>query len=214
MRGENHIEQPHRQQRLPAVEAEENGGDLARGQVDARHDEAVEEEAQVHRAEPAHRSGGVARVAQLVELQVRQHARAPPQPRVEEHRGHARQGEGPPLPVARHALGAHEVGHQVGRVAGERGGHHGESREPPRHRPARGEELRRALARPSAEEQRRDKADRHRSQRDDPINGVELHVPPGRVLRGGAVAMVARHGMATENLPWIWRTWHRPLGTR
>ena len=175
MRGEYHVEQAHRQQRLPAVEPEQHGGDLARRQVHRGHDDAVEEEAQVDRAEAAHRAGGLAGIAQLVEFQVGEHAGAAPQARVEEHRGHARQRERPPLPVAGHALGAHEVGHQVGRVARERGGHHGEAGQPPRHGAAGGEKLRRALSRALPEEQRRREADGHARQRNDPIERVKLH---------------------------------------
>ena len=42
------------QQRLPALQAEQDAGDLAGGQVDRRHDHAVEEEPEVDRAEAAH----------------------------------------------------------------------------------------------------------------------------------------------------------------
>jgi len=48
-----------------------------------------------------------------------------------------------------------DVGHQIGRVAAEGGRHHRQPRQPPRHRPARDEKLRRALSRPLAEEERR-----------------------------------------------------------
>ena len=75
--------------------------DLAGRQVDGGHDHAVEEQAQVDRAEAAHGAGRLARVAQLVELEVGQHAGAPPQARVEEDRRDAGERERPPLPVAR-----------------------------------------------------------------------------------------------------------------
>ena len=71
-------------------------------------------------AEAADDAGGLAGVAQLVELEIGEHAGAPPQARVEEDRGHAGEHEGPPLPVAGDALRADEVGDQVGRVAAEK----------------------------------------------------------------------------------------------
>src|ERR1035441_3543821 len=164
-----------RQQRLPPVEPEQHGGDLAGRQVHRRHDHAIEEQAQIDRAEPAHRGGGFAGIAHLVEFQIGEHAGTAPQARVEKHRGHAGQREGPPLPIAGHSLRAHDIRHQVGRVARKRGGHHGNPGEPPGHRPPRGEKLGGALSGALSKEQRRHETDADREKSDDPIDGVKLH---------------------------------------
>ncbi len=175
VRREHDVQQSDSEQRLPAVEAEEDGGDLYGRQIHGGHDHAVEEEAQVYGAESAHRRGGFARVTQFVEFQIREHSRAPPQPRIEEDCSHARKGESPPLPVARHALRADEVGHQVRRIARKRGGHHRQARQPPRHRSTRGEEFGRVLAGALAEEERGHETDQDRSRGDDPIKRIEMH---------------------------------------
>ncbi len=127
VRGEDDIEQSHGQQRFPARKAEEDGGDFAGGEVDGRHNDAVEEEAEVDGAEAADRAGGLAGIAQLVEFEIGEHAGPAPEAGEEEDRGDAGEGEGPPLPVTGHALRAHEVGDQVRRVAGEGGGDHGDA---------------------------------------------------------------------------------------
>src|SRR4029453_11403913 len=95
---------------LPAFEAEEDAGDLAGGQIDGRHDHAVEEKSEEHRAEAANEACGRARVADLVELEVCEHAGTPPESRVEKHGRHAGEHEGPPHPVAGDTSRAHDVG--------------------------------------------------------------------------------------------------------
>ena len=157
------------------VEPEQNRRDLARGEVHRGHDHAVEEQAEVHRAEPADDAGGLARVADLVELEIGQHARPPPQPRVEEHGRDAGQHERPPHPVAGHAVAPHDVGDEVRRVAAEGRGHHRQAGQPPRHRAAGGEELRRVLAGAPAEEQRRREADDQGGGHDQPVEQLEPH---------------------------------------
>ena len=175
MRGEYHVEDAHAEERLPALEAEEDAGDLAGGQVDRRHDHAVEEKPQIHRAESAHDARRVARIADLVELEVGEHARPAPQPGVEEDRRHAREHERPPHPVAGDAVAPDDVGDEVGRVAAEGGGDHREPREPPRDGAARREELRSAAARPLGKEQRRDEADEQRDRNNHPVERGEDH---------------------------------------
>ena len=69
---------------------------------------------------PRRRTG----VAYLVETEVGGELAPPPELRVDEHGEHARQEEGPPRPVARHALRTDDVRHQVRRVARERASHH------------------------------------------------------------------------------------------
>ncbi len=134
------------------VHAEQHAGDLDRRQRDRGHDHHVEEDAQVERPEAAQERGDPAGIAQLVEADVGERARAPPQLRVEEHRAHAGDQERPPQPVLAHAAGAHHVGDQVGRVGGERGRHHGGAEQPPRRFPPREEELPGPLTRAASEE--------------------------------------------------------------
>ena len=175
MCGEHDVEQADREQRFPAAETEQHSGNLAGGQVHGGHDDAVEEQAEVEGAEAAHGAGGLAGVAELVEFQVGEDAGTAPQPRVEEHRRHAGEGKGPPLPIAGYSLGAHEVGHQVRRVARKGGGHHGKAGQPPRNRAAGGEEFRCALAGALADKQRGRETDGDRGKRNDPVDRVQLH---------------------------------------
>ena len=73
--------------------------DLGGGEVHRRHDDAVEEQAEVDGAEAAQDPGRLPGIADLVELEVREHARAAPEPGVEEHRHHPGEQEAPPEPV-------------------------------------------------------------------------------------------------------------------
>src|SRR5512140_662675 len=174
-RGEDDVEDADEEERLPAIEPEEDGGDLAGGQIDRGHDDAVEEEAEVDRAKAADDAGGLARIAELVELEVGQDLGAAPHPGVKEDGRDAGQGEGPPDPVARDAVAADDVGDQVRRVAAERRGHHGEAGQPPGHGPARSEELGGALARALAEEQGGAEADQQDERDDDPVEELKVH---------------------------------------
>ena len=160
--------------RMPAI--------LHGRQIHGGHDHAVEEEAEVERAEAAHGRRRRARVAHLVELEIGQDARPAPQPRVEEHRRDAGQHERPPDPVAGDAVAPDDVGHQVRRVRAERRRHHREPGEPPRHGAARREELGRALAGAPAEEQRRAEADEERREDDDPVEELSRMDTPEYTL--------------------------------
>ena len=175
VRREDDVQDADEEQRLPALEAEQDPGDLAGRQVHGGHDHAVEQQAEVDGAEAAHQACRPPRVADLVELEIRHHPRAAPEPRVEEHRGDARQHKRPPHPVAGHAIAPDDVGDQVGGVAAEGGCDHRQPGEPPRHGPAGREELRGALPRPPAEEQRRDKADQQADAGDNPVDELEVH---------------------------------------
>ena len=189
MRREDDVQDADKQQRLPALEAEQDPGNLAGRQVHRGHDHAVEQQARGNRAEPAHQSCRPPGVADLVELEIRHHPRPPPEPRVEEHRGDARQHKRPPHPVAGHAVAPDDVGDQVGGVAAEGRRDHRQPGEPPRHGPAGREELRGALPRPAAEEQRRDKADQQADAGDDPVDELEVH---RRTLQQDAVGSITR----------------------
>ena len=142
------------------AQAEEDVGDLARGEVHGRHDHAVEEEPEVDRAEAAHDAGRFAGVADLVKLEVGHDARAAPEPRVEEDRRHAGEHERPPAPscprrrcvrtmsVTRFGVSLLKVVATIESPAS----HHGTAR--PEAKNSGG-----VLAGALAEEQRRDKAD-------------------------------------------------------
>ena len=73
VRREHYIQQAHAQQSLPALQPEQYAGNLASRQIHARHDDAVEEEPEINRAESAHRARRVSRIPQLVKFQVRHH---------------------------------------------------------------------------------------------------------------------------------------------
>ena len=68
--------------------AEDDVADLGGGEIHRRHDDAVEEETEVDGAESADEGGGLAGVADLVELEVGEDAGAAPHAGVEEDRGH------------------------------------------------------------------------------------------------------------------------------
>ena len=172
---EHDVEDTHPHERLPALQPEQDAGDLDGRQVDGRHDHAVEQQAQINRAEAAQPPRRTPRVSNLVELEIGHDSRAPPEARVEKHRRDARQHERPPHPVARHAVAAHDVGDQVRRVAAERRGDHRQPCQPPRDRPPRDEEFGGALARALSVEQGRDEADGERREDDDPVDQLQLH---------------------------------------
>src|SRR6185295_9934435 len=107
------VQDPDPEQRLPALEPEQDAADLARGEVDRRHDHAVEEQPQVDGAKAADDAGSFARIPDFVELEIGQHAGAPPQPRIEKDRRDPGEDERPPDPVARHTVSANDVGNEV-----------------------------------------------------------------------------------------------------
>ena len=78
-RGEDDRHDGANRERFRARPAEQHARDLHGGEVDAGDDEAVEEQAEVDRAKAADERGGLPRVAQLVELEVGEHAAAAPQ---------------------------------------------------------------------------------------------------------------------------------------
>ncbi len=158
-RGEDDVETANEEKGLPPGQSEQDGGDLAGGQVDRGHDHAVEEEAQVDRPEAADEGRRLPRVADLVEFEVRHDLRASPHPGVKEDRRDARQGEGPPDPVPGDAVAPDDVGDQVGGVAREGRSDHRQPGQPPRNGPAGNEELRGALTRPLPIEKGGDEAD-------------------------------------------------------
>ena len=174
VRRKDDVQDADERERLPSIEAEQNAGNLARRQIHRRHDHAVEEQAEIHRAEAAHDRRGFAGVADLVELEIGQDARPAPQARVEEDRRDAREHERPPHPVARDAVAPDDVRDQIRRVAAERRRHHRQTGEPPGHGAARREELRRALAGAPAEEQRGHETDQKRQRDDEPVEGARV----------------------------------------
>jgi hypothetical protein len=57
MCGKGDVQQAYEEERLPAFKAEEDAGDLAGREIDSRHDQAVEEQSEIDRAEDSHRAG-------------------------------------------------------------------------------------------------------------------------------------------------------------
>jgi hypothetical protein len=94
--------------------AEQDAGDLGGGEVHRGHDHAVEEQAEINGSETADEPGWFARIPELVEFEVGDHAGPAPESGVEEDRHHPREQEGPPDPVIGDAAFADEVGDQVG----------------------------------------------------------------------------------------------------
>ena len=170
MGGEHDIEHAANQQGFPAGQAEENIGNLAGGEADGGHDEAVEEEPEVYGAEAADDRGGLAGVTDFVELEIGHDARTAPEAGVEENGRHTGQGKSPPTPIAGDALLADDIGDEVGGIAAESGGDHGEAGEPPRHGAAGDEKLGGIFAGAFGEEQGRKKADEECRQDNQPIN--------------------------------------------
>ena len=127
-------------------EVEHGATDLNRCERDGRHDQDVEEDAQVERTEPAQDGGGLAGVADFVEAEVGRQFGATPELGVDEDGEHTREQEDPPAPVVRDAVVAHHAGNEVWRVAGEGARHHRNAKEPPGHGASAEEEVRRAGA--------------------------------------------------------------------
>jgi hypothetical protein len=73
VRGKDDVEEADRQKRLPSLQAEQDGGDLACRQIHRCHDHTVKKEPQIDRSEPANKPGRFAGITNLVELQVRHH---------------------------------------------------------------------------------------------------------------------------------------------
>jgi len=167
------VQRADEHERLPSREAEQNAGNLAGRKIHRRHDHAVEEEAEIQRPKATNDGRGFARVPDLIELQIGEDARTAPEPRVEEDRRDAREHERPPDPVPRHTVAPHDVRDQVGRIAAERRRHHRKAREPPGHGAARREELGRALAGATAEEERWYETNEQGQRDDQPVEGAK-----------------------------------------
>ena len=154
----------------PLVGAEERLADLDGGQHHQARRDHVEDDAEVDGPKSAQDRSGAAGVAQLVELDVALRARTHPQPRIDEHREHAREQERPPLPVLAQRRVADELREHVGGVGGSGRCAHGNADEPPGHRAPRKEEVLGVLARApragrrNAHEQREEHADRGKVQ--------------------------------------------------
>ena len=129
--------------------AEHHRADLDCRQSDGSHDQHVEDESQIDSSESPQEGGRAAGVAEFVELHVGRYARPSPELRVQEHRQHSRQQEGPPSPVPEHAVAAHDVRDEIRRVSREGGRDHRDPQQPPRLSTAR-EEIRREIAAGSA----------------------------------------------------------------
>ena len=70
---------------LPRLQSEHNATDLDGCQRYARHDHDIEEHAEIESPEATQERGRLAAVANLVELNVRQHVGTTPQAGVDEH---------------------------------------------------------------------------------------------------------------------------------
>jgi hypothetical protein len=154
---------------------EHHDADLDRAEDDQSGDDGVEEHAQVERPEPAQDRGGLAAVAQLIELDVGLGPRAVPELRVDEDGEHARQQESPPDPVAGDAVLADDFREEVRGVGRGRGGAHRDAQHPPRHRVAGQEKLGRAFAGLLRGDESDDDQDDEEQGDDDPVDRLQYH---------------------------------------
>ena len=122
-------------------EAECEGEDLDHGEVDPAHDDGVDGEREIERAEAAQEGGGAAGVTELGEFDIGEDLGASPERSEEEDGEHAGESEAPPEPVAGDALLVDEAGDDEGGVCAEGGGHHGCAGQPPGNAAAGEEEL-------------------------------------------------------------------------
>ena len=113
-------------------------------------DEAVHEEAQVHRFEPTQKRGRLPAVSDLDELHVGQDLGAPPVTGEEEDGQHSSHTGTPPDPIAGNSLPGDQAGDQQWGVCGERRGDHRGSCQPPGDVAAGDEELFRVATGPPA----------------------------------------------------------------
>ena len=138
-------------------------------------DDAVDRDAEIERAEAAQEGGGLARVADLGELDVGHHAGAAPEPRVEEDGQHAAGDHVPPEPVAGDAVARDHAGDDQRRVGGEGRRDHRRAGQPPRDVAAREEELGRAAARAPGVVQPDRQVQREVAGDDEPVDQGERH---------------------------------------
>ncbi len=118
---------------------EEGAADLDHGGDHPGHGQAVDEHPGVDRLEAAQHRRRAAAVAQLDDLGVGDHPRAPPQPGEEEGRRQVGQRPAPPDPVAGDAARGDDAGDRQRRVGGEGGGDDRGAGQPPG-KPAVGDE--------------------------------------------------------------------------
>ena len=131
---------------LHVAQPERDREDLDHRPRHPAEDDQVDRDREVQRAKAAQKRRRLAAVADLGELDVGHHVRAPPEPREEEHGEHSAHQHVPPQPVAGDAVRGDEARHDERRVGGERRRDHRRAGEPPRHLRAREEVLLEALA--------------------------------------------------------------------
>ena len=159
----------------PLREAEHPSEHFRHPEVHPAHDDDVDKETEVRRAEAAQKRGGPSGVTELRQLDVGHHGRAPPELREEEDRQHPGREHRPPQPVPGDPVLGHHLGDGERRVGGEGGRDHRRSRDPPRHR-ARGEEvIEHGALRPAREEESDGEGHREIATQHQEVQTAELH---------------------------------------
>ena len=144
--GERHQEEDANGERFGVADAHRRADDVDHGLGDPTQNQAIHQQAQIHRAESSQERRRLAGITKLSELHVGDQAGAPPEPREQEHGHHSRRQEAPPKPVARDSLGVNQSGYRERRVRGKRRSYHRRTRQPPTDFAARNEIIFRALS--------------------------------------------------------------------
>ena len=157
----------------PGVDVERDLEDRDHGAGDPAHDDQIDRQGEIERAEAPQHRRRLAAVAQLGELEVGEHARPAPEPGEEEDREDPRDRAVPPEPVAGDAVLGDQAGHHQRRVGREGGGDHRRAGEPPGQRPAGDEVLVQRLAGPPGVDQRDDRRGHEVERDDEPVGELE-----------------------------------------
>jgi len=154
---------------------EQHGGDADHGFDDPAQNQAIHQRAQIQRAKTTQKRRGLATIAQLDKLHVRQNLRSPPISREEKHSHHAGEAQRPPQPVPGDSVLRHQPSHQQRSIRGERRGHHGSSGQPPGNIAAGNKEFLSAAGGAAAIIQADEEIEEKIDSDDDPVCGSEGH---------------------------------------
>src|SRR5438876_8156636 len=120
---------------------EEDGDDVCHSIGDPAEDETVHQQSEVEGLEAAQKSGGLAAVANLGQLDVGKNLGAAPVAGKEKDGEHAAEAHAPPDPVAGDSLGGDDAGDQQRSISRESRGHHRGTGQPPGDVAARDEKI-------------------------------------------------------------------------
>ena len=191
---------------MPGPDVQRDLQDRHHGPGHPSHDDQVDRQGEIDRAEPPQNRGGLAAVADLRELEIGQDAGPTPEAGEEEDGQDPRDRAVPPEPVPRDPVLGDQAGDHERRIGGEGGRHHRGAGEPPGEGPARGEVLLQRFAGATGIDQgdhgRGDEVQQH----DQPVRERERHGASrvGDGVRGTARLFAPRPSLGDRAGGWKW----------